>query len=109
MLGEQAGDEVGIARVGDDQAQPALRMGSHAGAAAAGTTLSFQRETTGQRAVVMINYGTGSALISAGGLPANGVLTSVFPPSGTNANIDAVGNVSVTVPAQSVQVFVVPI
>ena len=42
-------------------------------------------------------------------LPANGVLTSVFPPSGTNANIDAGGNASVTVPAQSVQVFVVPI
>ncbi len=90
------------------QAQPALRSGVHVGAVAAGATLSFQRETASQRAVVMINYGVGAALISAGGLPANGVLTSVFPPSGSNANIDAGGNVSVSVPGQSVQVFVVP-
>ena len=88
------------------QAHPALRRGIHVSATAAGTTLSFQREADNQRAVVMINYGAGSALIGASGLPANGVLTSVFPPSGTNANIDAGGNVSVSVPAQSVQVFV---
>ena len=89
------------------QAHPALRRGIHVSATAAGTTLSFQRQDGNQRAVVMINYGTGNALIGASGLPANGVLTSVFPPSGTNANIDAGGNVSVSVPAQSVQVFVV--
>ncbi len=91
------------------QAQPALRGGAHVSATAAGTTLSLQRETVGQRAVVMINYGSGAALISAGGLPANGVLTSVFPPNGSNANTDAGGNVSVSVPRQSVQVFVIAI
>lgn len=90
------------------QAHPALRRGIQMSATAAGTTLSFQREDGNQRAVVMINYGTGTALISAGGLPANGVLTSVFPPSGTDVNIDAGGSVSVSVPAQSVRVFVTP-
>lgn len=89
------------------QAHPALRRGVHVSATAAGTTLSFQRQDGNQRAVVMINYGTGSALIGASGLPANGVLTSVFPASGTNADIDAGGSVSVSVPAQSVRVFVI--
>ena len=89
------------------QANPALRRGIHVSATAAGTTLSFQRQDGNQRAVVMINYGTGNALIGASGLPASGVLTSVFPASGTNADIDAGGSVSVSVPAQSVRVFVI--
>ena len=89
------------------QAHPALRRGLHVSATAAGTTLSFQRQDGNQRAVVMINYGAGNALIGASGLPANGVLTSVFPASGTNADIDAGGSVSVSVPAQSVRVFVI--
>ncbi len=88
------------------QAHPALRRGIHVSAAAAGTTLSFQRQDGNQRAVVMINYGTGNALINASGLPANGVLTNAFPPSGTDVNIDAGGSVSVSVPPQSVRVFV---
>jgi glycosidase len=88
------------------QAHPALRRGIHVSATATGTTLSFQREDGNQRAVVMINYGTGNALINASGLPANGVLTNAFPPSGTNVDIDAGGSVSVSVPGQSVRVFV---
>jgi len=92
------------------QANPALRSGTHVSATAAATTLSFQRTTGNQRAVVMINYGSGPALISAGGLPANGVLTEVFPQPGiNNANIDAGGTASASIPAQSLRVFVIAI
>ncbi|MBS0440632.1 MAG: alpha-amylase [Proteobacteria bacterium] len=89
------------------QANPALRSGTHVSATATGTTLSFQRATSSQRAVVMINYGSGPALVSASGLPANGLLTSVFPPGGPDANIDAGGTASATIPAQSLRVFVI--
>ena len=89
------------------QANPALRSGTHVSATATGTTLSFQRATSSQRAVVMINYGSGPALVSASGLPANGLLTSVFPPGGVNADIDAGGTASATIPAQSLRVFVI--
>jgi glycosidase len=89
------------------QAHPALLRGLHVTATASGTTLSFQRQAGNQRAVVMINYGPGTALIGASGLPANGVLSSVFPPSGTDADVDTNGSVSVAVPVRSVRVFVV--
>ena len=89
------------------QANPALRSGTQVSATATGTTLSFQRATSSQRAVVMINYGSGPALVSASGLPANGLLTSVFPPGGVNADIDAGGTASATIPAQSLRVFVI--
>lgn len=91
------------------QANPALRSGTHVSATAAGTTLSFQRASGNQRAVVMINYGSGDQLISAGGLPPNGVLTSVFPPGGANADINASGTASASIPAQSLRVFVIAI
>ncbi|MBS0436523.1 MAG: alpha-amylase [Proteobacteria bacterium] len=91
------------------QANPALRSGTHVSATAAGTTLSFQRASGNQRAVVMINYGSGNQLISAGGLPPNGVLTSVFPPGGANADINASGTASASIPAQSLRVFVIAI
>lgn len=91
------------------QANPALRSGTHVSATATGTTLSFQRASSNQRAVVMINYGSGPALVSASGLPASSVLTSVFPPSGPDANIDASGSASATIPARSLRVFVIAI
>jgi len=88
------------------QAHPALRRGSHVSATASGSTLSFQREDGGQRAVVMINYGTGPATVRATGLPADAVLANAFPPSGTGTVADASGSVDVSVAAQSVRVFV---
>ena len=89
------------------RAHPALTGGTHAGATASGTTLSFQRVQGNQRAVVMINYGSGGATIGASGLPAGATLVNAFPASGTNAVADGSGTARVTVPAQSVRVFVV--
>jgi glycosidase len=89
------------------KAYPSLTRGVHAGATAAGTTLSFQRTDGNQRAVVLINYGTAATTISASGLPANAVLVNAFPPSGTNIDADANGSVNVGVLAQSVRVFVI--
>ena len=89
------------------RAHPALTSGTYAGATASGTTLSFQRVQGNQRAVVMINYGTSGATISATGLPAGATLTNAFPASGTNAVSDGAGTARVTVPAQSLRVFIV--
>jgi len=89
------------------RAHPSLMAGTHAGAAASGTTLSFQRVLGNERAVVMINYGGTTANVAAAGLPANAVLVNAFPASGTDAAADAGGSATVGVPAQSVRVFIV--
>jgi len=88
------------------RAHPSLTTGTHAGAAASGTTLSFQRVQGNERAVVMINYGITTANITAAGLPGNAALVSAFPASGTDAAADAGGSATVSVPAQSVRVFI---
>jgi glycosidase len=88
------------------RAHPSLMTGTHAGAAASGTTLSFQRVQGNERAVVMINYGNTTANITAAGLPANAALVNAFPASGTDAAADAGGSATVNVPAQSVRVFI---
>ena len=89
------------------RAHPSLMAGTHAGASANGTTLSFQRVQGNERAVVMINYGGATANVAAAGLPANAALVNAFPASGTDAAADAGGNATVSVPAQSVRVFVI--
>jgi glycosidase len=89
------------------RAHPSLMAGTHAGASANGTTLSFQRVQGNERAVVMINYGGTTANVAAAGLPANAALVNAFPASGTDAAADAGGNATVSVPAQSVRVFVI--
>ncbi len=89
------------------RAHPSLMAGTHAGATASGTTLSFQRAQGNERAVVMINYGAATANVTATGLPANAALVNAFPASGTDAAADAGGNATVGVPGQSVRVFIV--
>ena len=89
------------------RAHPALTLGTHASATASGSTLSFQRVHGSQRAVVMINYGSGGATISATGLPAGATLSNAFPASGTNAVADGAGTARVSVPGQSVRVFII--
>ncbi len=88
------------------RAHPSLMAGTHAAATASGTTLSFQRVQGNERAVVMINYGTAAANVTATGLPANAALVNAFPASGTDAASDANGSTTVSVPAQSVRVFI---
>lgn len=85
---------------------PSLRTGSYEAAVATGTLLSFQRASAGERSLVFINYGTGSASTSVAGLPASTTVTNAFPPSGTNLDTDAGGSLAVSVPAQSVRVLV---
>ncbi|WP_298828554.1 alpha-amylase family glycosyl hydrolase [uncultured Piscinibacter sp.] len=85
---------------------PALTRGTHAGASASGSTLSFQRVDGNQRAVVLINYSTSNAAVSAANLPANATFSNAFPPSGTDATSDANGTLRVTVPAQSLRVLI---
>jgi glycosidase len=89
------------------RAHPALMTGTHVSATATGTTLSFQRVQGNQRAVVMINYGTGTASVTAVGLPANAAMVNAFPASGTDTAADASGSVTVSVPGQSLRVFVI--
>ncbi len=89
------------------KAYPSLTRGTHAGATASGTTLSFQRIEGNQRAVVLINYGTAQAVVNAAGLPANAILANAFPSGGTDVQADAGGNASVGMQAQSLRVFII--
>lgn len=85
---------------------PSLRNGSYEGAVASGTLLSFQRAVAGERSVVVINYGGGTATATVNGLAASTTFTNAFPPSGTDLATDAAGTLSVSVPARSVRVLV---
>lgn len=85
---------------------PSLRGGSYEAATASGTLLHFQRAVAGERSLVLINYGSAGTSTTIDALPAGARLTNAFPPSGTNLDTDALGRVTLTVPARSVRVLV---
>ena len=84
---------------------PAIRAGSYEAVAPAGATLSFQRRLGAERVVVAINYGLSSATLALGSLPAGAVLASAYPAGAADVAVDANGQASLTLPAQSVRVL----
>ncbi len=84
---------------------PALAQGAYDNAAANGTVLSFRRTLGGQRAVVVINYGTAAATAAVAGLPAAATLARAYPAAGAGVNVDGSGSASIAMSAQAVVVF----
>jgi alpha-amylase len=84
---------------------PAIRAGSYEAVAPVGATLSFQRKLGTERVVVAINYGLSSATLALGSLPAGAVLASAFPAGAADVGVDANGQASLTLPAQTVRVL----
>lgn len=99
--------------------QPALARGDYRHAQAQGQVLAFQRAIKGQRNLVVINYGTDAAALPVQGLKAGTRLEALYPQVGAaqaaqrastrqptpTLRADARGQLTLTVPAQSVQVF----
>ena len=85
--------------------RPSIAQGGYTAAVASGSTLSFQRATTAERTVVVINYGTAAALVPLAALPAGARLASVYPADGSSATATSGGTTSVAVAAQSVRVY----
>jgi alpha-amylase len=87
------------------RAHPSLSQGTYEFSTSSGTVMSFQRAQGGERTVVVFNYGTSSAAVSLAHLPANAVLTALWPTGAAGINADAAGNATANVGAQSVAVF----
>ena len=85
---------------------PSLALGSYESPNASGSVMSYQRELGSERTLVVINYGTtAAASVALAQLPANAVLTRVWPAGGADVPADAVGNASISLAAQTAAVY----
>ena len=84
---------------------PALTSGSYEAVTVNGSVMTFQRRVGTSTALVAINYGTSAATVSAAGLSIGGTLASAYPSTGSDVAIDAAGQASLTLSAQSVRVL----
>ena len=84
---------------------PSLAQGTYIAPAVQGSVLSFQRWSDAERTLVILNYGTAPATVAVGGLGANTRWGALLPGGNTEASADAVGQVQLTLPAQSVQIY----
>ncbi len=84
---------------------PALAQGTYDNATANGGVLSFRRTLGGQRAVVVINYGSAAATAFVSGLPASATLVRAYPAGGVDVSVDGTGSAGIALGAQAVAVF----
>lgn len=82
-----------------------LTRGSYEEARTNGSVFSFQRRAGAERALVVINYGTGPGTAELAGLPPGALLQSRYPAGAGDAAADAAGAASVSMAPQSVRVF----
>lgn len=85
-------------------AQPALRSGTQDTAQAQGAALAWWRRDGSEQVLVIVHGGRSSLSASFSGAPANAPLQRIFG-SGGDAQADAQGTISLTLPAQSIHVF----
>jgi alpha-amylase len=88
---------------------PALAHGSNETVVQSGLSLGFRRALVdgarGGQVVVAINYGTAATSVTVSGLPANAALARELPAGEAGATSDLLGQVTISVPAQSVAIF----
>jgi glycosidase len=88
------------------KAYPSLALGSYESPSASGSVMSYQRRLGAERMLVAINYGTTpAASVTLAHLPADAVLTPVWPASGADVLADASGNASIALAAQTATVY----
>jgi alpha-amylase len=85
---------------------PSIARGSYERATVSGQALSFQRRLGREHSVVLVNYGTAPAEIRVRGLGAGRTLATAYPAEGASLEADAGGAATLTLPPQSVRVFV---
>ena len=93
------------AMIGLRNSLPAIAQGAYEAPVVAGSALVFQRRLGSDRALVAINYGSGSANLALSNLPAGATLAAAWPAGSADLLVDAGGQVSVAVGAQSVRVY----
>jgi glycosidase len=88
-------------------AQAPLRSGSVEGVRATSTTLGWQRRQGDGWLLVAVNVGTGTANVSADGLPAGARFAPVWPATAGDAPLaaDTAGRLEISVPPQSAMVL----
>jgi glycosidase len=88
---------------------PALAYGAAEDVSQQGQVLSFRRRLAtaagAAHAVVAINYGTAAGAALVRGLPPSAALTRGFPAGEPGATTSATGELSLTLPPQSVQIL----
>jgi alpha-amylase len=84
---------------------PAIARGQYEAARAEGPVFSFQRRLGSDRALVVINYGSGPAGITLASLGAGTHWSSRHPAGGTDLAVGASGQASLAIAPQSARVF----
>ena len=83
---------------------PSLSAGTYQFPSVSGSVLAFQRHAGTEKSLVVINYGSIPATVLLSDLPASINASPGFGTAGS-LNTDASGTASLTVPAQSVQLY----
>jgi alpha-amylase len=86
---------------------PSISRGSYDSVISDGASLSFQRKLNGDHAVIAINYGKAPSMVTISALPASASVKPVFPAAGSMFAVGTDGRAQVSLPAQSVSVWVV--
>jgi glycosidase len=84
---------------------PSIARGSYQAAFVSGSAIGFQRWLGNEKTLVLLNYGSSAAAVRVDNLGASAKWTALYPGGGAAATADASGGVTLTLPAQSVQVF----
>jgi glycosidase len=87
-----------------------IARGNYAASFASNGVLGFQRNLSngnaaGETTLIVINTASSATSATPGNLPVNGTLTELYPAVGTSLSVDASGNASIPLNAQSLRVF----
>jgi glycosidase len=93
------------AMLGLRNSRPSIAQGSYDAPQVSGNVIAWQRTLGGERSLVVINTGSGTATVNLTALPANASLSNLFPADGATATADANGTANLALPAQSVRVL----
>lgn len=95
------------ALIGLRNAHPSIRRGEWLHGRADGLVAQWQRQADGDRTLVLINYGTAGARVTADALPPGARLQAAWPRWAAPAQADAGGRATLHLGPQSVRVYTV--
>lgn len=93
--------------IGLRNAHPSIRRGDWLHGRADGMVAQWQREADGERTLVLINYGTAAASVTADALPPGAHLQAAWPRWAARVRADAGGRAALHLGPQSVRVYTV--
>ncbi len=84
---------------------PSIARGSYEKPQVQGQVMSYQRHWKTEKTVVLINYGKTGARVKLKDLPAKALLQPLYPAAKAKRHANQSGAASISIPAQSTQVF----